>query len=629
MDVSVPLMRRLALVMSIAACSDDLAMSVRVEHPEGAQIERTEVTVYESPAGDVSCADIEFQDITEAELAGLEVARVDGSGSLDGISRVGTKLVVARGFRANGMYFTAGCAEQGTIDGEVTVVVQTSIVATVSLGGTEPGGMDLGSIPITITSPLGAALPRRAIGWRVYSAAGATPQQTMMQLATGTDEWEPVNTTCTGTDGSIKLRPVPPAQIGGYAARVRVSWGQEPPRLFSLFTRAELVPKSLAVLGSAAQGRLCTPRTSGATTRIVCIENDGTGEPIARDLAVTVSGGAATLTVAGSQTFAAADEIAAVYTVTNGTTRDAYAITRIGRVIGLFNPSRPALPLAQQVPFVNEGLVADVMSVPVCKAEDAPRLAVRTTDIANNRQKLWIKEPHGGQFIAFANLEGSLADVYRFNAAGCVTELSTSNAQPISRQVIVVDQIDASKTPNEATSAAFYDCSNAAGRCATRLPLPFNGVGFKRGNNGEEDRLVAPLFDASGTVISELIFLDGKVVERARFSSAALPDHIVSGQFDGDAKADVLWDFSALGATQSNFQVAYAREVDGEPLTAVTGTKAVVATDMFAIDVTGDGTDDIAIVQRSRDASTPSTISVIPARAAAAPLNVRPDDMCQ
>jgi hypothetical protein len=604
-------------------------MQVRVEHPEDVEIERTVVTVYESPADDVRCTAIEFGDISDAELAGLEVARVEqtsagSSGGLDGISRVGTKLVVARGYLDSGQYFTAGCTEQGTIDGEVTVVVDTHVVAAVSLGGVEPGGNEAASIPITITTPLGAALPKRAIGWRVYGYAGAMPTSSPSPLATGTDEWEPMTTTCTGPDGSIRLRPVPPSQIGGYATRVRVSWGQEPPRLFSAFTRAEPLPEALQPLASMGQtGRLCTPRTAGATTRIVCIEDDGTGQPIARDLAVTVGNGAASLAVAASQPFAPGEQIAAVYTVANGTNRDAYAITRLGRVIGLFSPSRP--PNAQQGSFSGDGVVGEVMALPICKDGDMSRLVVRTVDAAAMRQKLWLMDPLGGPHAPFGSLEGSLNDVFRFNAAGCATELSTDTTTPVSRQVIVVDTF----VNMESSSTAFYDCGSNNMRCATRLPLPFNGVGFKRGNNGEEDRMVAALFDASGTVVSELIFLDSKLVERARIAAASVPDHIVSGHFDGDARADLLWDFSLVGAMQSNFQIAYAREVDGAPLTALTGGKQVVVSEMFAADVTGDGFDDVAVVQRSRESGTPNTISVIPARATAATVNVRADDPCQ
>ena len=618
-------MKRLAFVLALAACGDDLAMQVRVEHPDGAEIERTVVTVYESPAGDVDCTAIEFGDISETELAGIEVARFEQSpmgtsGGLDGISRVGTKLVVARGYRANGQYFTAGCTEQGTIEGVETVVVEAQVVAAVSIGGVEPGNDP--TITITITSPLGAALPSRAVGWRVYGYAGATPMASPVALATGTDEWEPTTTTCTGADGAIRLRPVPPAHIGGYATRVRVSWGQEPPRLFSAFTRAEPLPKTLLPLSSTGQtGRLCTPRVAGATSRIVCVEDDGTGAPVARDLAVTVTGGAATLQTSTSQTFGAGEQIAAVYSLANGATRDAYAITRLGKVIGLFDPSRP--PNAQQGSFVGEGFVAEVIAIPVCREGEANRLVVRTVDPTAMHQKLWLMDPLGGAHVQFPGLEGSLTDVFRFNAAGCVTELSTTNTDPVSRQVVVVDTVIAGAP----SSTAFYECA-ANMRCLTRLPLPFNGVGFKRGNNGEEDRMVAALFDASGTVVSELIFLDSKLVERARISSASVPDHIVSGHFDGDARADLVWDFSLVGAMQSNFQIAYARTVDGAPLTALTGGKSLVVNDLFATDFTGDGFDDIAIVQRSRE-STPHSISVIPARAPAASVNVRADDPCE
>ncbi|MDQ3335606.1 MAG: hypothetical protein M4D80_10605 [Myxococcota bacterium] len=622
-------MRRLALLVVMVGCGDDLSLQVDVEHPANADIERTVVSIYESPMDEVRCPDIEFQDVPDGVLAGLEVARFEQdsqgtTGSLDGISRTGIKLVVARGFRVNGMYFTAGCTEHGTIGGSDKVVVKTQVVAAVSLGGVESEGNDAGTIPITITTPLGAALPKRPISWRVYGYAGATPMSSPVALEVGTDEWQPTASTCTGQDGTIRLRPVPPAQIGGFAARVRVSWGQEAPRQFSSFTRAEPVRRDLGALATAQPtGRLCTPRTSGTTKRIVCIEDSDPGAavtPIARDLSATVANGVVTLAVAGSQGFAPTESIASVYTVQAGANRDAYAITTLGRVIGLFSPSRP--PNAAQGSFAGDGTVEEVMVIPSCQAQDPARLIVRTRGAT---QKLWVMDPLGGPHILFGNgFDTALGDQLRLNTAGCVTELQTDNA-PSRRQVLILDQQIATLLG----TVAYYDCSAPSGKCATRLPGVFGGVGFKRGGDGDEDRLVASSFDTTGTIISELIFLDAKVVERARISAASVPDRIVSGNLDGDDQTDLAWSFAAIAGSQTNFQVAYAREVDGEPLTALTGPKSVTVDDLFAAEVTGDAFDDIVIVSRSRDGTAPSGVSVIPARAPAAPRMVRADDTCQ
>lgn len=635
MNVSVPAMRRLALLVMLIGCGDDLSLQVSVQHPPNANIDRTVVTIYESPDDSVHCTDIEFQDISETALAGLEVTRFEQSetgtvGSLDGISRTGTKLVVARGFRSGvggDMYLVAGCTEHGTIGGNDKVLVETQVVAAVSLGGVETEGNDIASIPITITTPFGAPLPRRPISWRVYSYVGAKPMSSPVALDTATpDEWAPAQTTCTGTDGTIRLRPIPPSEIGGYTARVRVSWGETAPRTFSSFTRAEPVRKDLAPLSTAAPaGRLCTTRTSGATKRVVCIEDQdpsATVDPIARDLAVTVAGGQASLATMASQSFGPAEIIVAVYSVGSGTTRDAYAITAGGRVIGLFSPSRP--PAGTQVPFTaGEGVVEEVMVMPACKPSDAARLVVRTR---GSSQKLWIMDPLGGPHLTFGNgLDTPNTVTLRLNTAGCATELQTDNPMPISRQVVVVDSGLAAING----TVAFYDCSAPAGKCATRLPSLFSGVGFKRGNAADEDRLVTSSFDTTGTVLSELIFLDSKIVERTRISSASIPDRIVSGKFDGDDEADLVWNFAAIIGTQTNFQVSYARTVDNAPLTALTGPKDVLVDDMFTAEVTGDAFDDVIIVERSRDGTGKTGVSVIPAHAAAAPLNVRADDTCQ
>ena len=616
------------MLVMLVGCGDDLSLQVSVQHPPNAGIDRTVVTVYESPDDSVRCTDIEFQDVPETVLAGMEVARYDSAETsqdqFDGISRTATKLVVARGFR-NDMYLAAGCTEHGTIGGNDKVVVETEVVAAVSLGGVEAEGNDIASIPITITTPLGSALPKRPISWRVYSYVGATPMSSPVALTSGTDQWEPAQTTCTGGDGTIRLRPIPPAQIGGYTARVRVSWGETAPRSFSSFTRAEPVRKDLAFLASASpSGRLCTTRASGATKRVVCIEDQdpsATVDPVARDLTVTVANGQASLAATASQNFAPAEVIVAVYSVGSGTTRDAYAITALGRVIGLFSPSRP--PNASQVLFPAGEPIEEVIVMPACKPSDQPRLVVRTRGAT---QKLWVMDPLGGPHLTFGNgFDTPNTTTLRLNTAGCATELQTESAMPTSRQVTVVDSGLAAING----TVAFYDCSAPTGKCATRLPSLFSGVGFKRGNAANEDRLVTSSFDTTGTVLSELIFLDAKIVERSRISSASIPDRIVSGNFDGDDETDLVWNFAAIVGTQTNFQVSYARTVDGEPLTALTGPKDLIVDDMFAAEVTGDAFDDLVLVQRSRDGTTTSGVSVIAARAPAAPLNVRADDACQ
>jgi hypothetical protein len=627
------LIAAVAMLIALGACGDDYSLRVRVEHPEAAMIERTVVTIYESPMDEVRCTDIEFQDVSETVLAGLEVTRYeeggpDGpQGSIENVSREGLKLVVARGFNADGKYLAAGCTEHGTIEGNDIVDVKTSVVAAVSIGGVQVEG-DAG-IPVTITTPFGMALPNRPVSWRVYGSVGATPQVSQAMLATGTDEWQPSATTCAGANGSIFLRPVPPGQIGGFAARVRVSWGEEAPRQFSSFTQAEVTPVSVQGLGSTlGSSRICTARAAGAMKRLVCLEDNDPGagvEPVARDYTVTIANGKATLTPSGMQMIN--EPVATVFSLQSGMNRDAYVLTSLGRVIGLFNPTRP--PNAQQGSFAPEA-VAEAVLVPSCGPMDPPRLFVRT--IGGGRQRVWIMDPLGGtQHTPFANeFDVPLTDTVRLSAAGCVTELQIDSTTPKSRQVVVIDSDINTGGTRVSSTSAFYDCSSPSGRCSVRLPTFLSGVGFKRGDdNIEEERLVASSFDTTGTIISELIFLDTKIVERARIASAAIPDLIVSGNFDGDAKTDLVWNFAALGSTQNNFQVAYARKIDGVPLTALTGPKSIVANDMFVADVSGDANDDIILVQRARDASSSALVAVVPTRAAASPTNVRPDDqMC-
>ena len=93
--------RRLVIVLSamLGACGEEPSLRVEVtHHPDAADIVAvTTISVYESEV--VSCAKVEFGDLTEAELTAIEVDQITlGAGAPQSLtmSREGTKVIVAR-----------------------------------------------------------------------------------------------------------------------------------------------------------------------------------------------------------------------------------------------------------------------------------------------------------------------------------------------------------------------------------------------------------------------------------------------------------------------------------------------------------------------------------------------------
>src|SRR6476646_9987 len=114
-----------AIGVLLAACTDDPTLHVAVTNPTGLPIATTTVTDYESPT--LHCEDVEFARLTQDQLAAVAIATetiaADGktTGALTGISRADRKVIVARALDATGSLLAAGCAEQGVVDGAVTL----------------------------------------------------------------------------------------------------------------------------------------------------------------------------------------------------------------------------------------------------------------------------------------------------------------------------------------------------------------------------------------------------------------------------------------------------------------------------------------------------------------------------
>jgi hypothetical protein len=122
-------------------------------------------------------------------------------------------------------------------------------------------------------------------------------------------------------------------------------------------------------------------------------------------------------------------------------------------------------------------------------------------------------------------------------------------------------------------------------------------------------------------VLIELILSStGGVIERSRMPAAAAPTRIVSGQFDTDGQPDLVWDVASTKGTA--VEIAYSRQVDDEPLEALSSAGSAAIDDILVGDLTGDGIDDLVLLDGSG-----ANVAVVPI-GMPAPSSVTADPPC-
>jgi hypothetical protein len=573
-------MRSCALVVLLAACSTDPNLSVTVVHPVGLSVASTTVTVYESAT--LHCEDIEFARLEAAGLVALATSEADldaiGSvGSLSGISRTNNKVIVARGFDTNSVLVSAGCVEKGEVIGDDSVTVTTVIAAIVSIK--PPGDNVTVDTVVTLTDASGAALPdQRPVTWTVYGPAGSTAANPSNVTAISDGTWEPALPSCAGPM-PLRLHPNPPSTLGGYAVQMRVAWAVEQPPTYTSLAATAFGQTISGITLSTTARRACAIHVKGAAHTLVCLDNTD----LAHEYAITVTDGMATATQIGAAVNAlptppgAQHPIAMVAVAASGTDRDVYAVSDKGILVPLFNAA----------PADTNGVcliacVADALYVPACGTIGAKIL------LASNLGKTIHQiDPHGGNPTTFDLPAGNEV---RLDNAGCVTSLQSSGAPALGQLATVQGGTTALEL---ATSGTYLvNCSGAT--CAVV------DVGLTRGasvgfTGGTEPRIVVTSVDASGVVlISDVFSSNTTPIERARMPAASIPDHIVAGQVDTDTNPDLFWDIASRNG--ASFEIAYAREVAGDNLEALSPSLAVDVSDLVMGDLNGDGLDDLVVV---------------------------------
>lgn len=561
------------MLVAIAACNSAPTLSVVVQHPDGLVVATTEVTVYESQT--LTCTDVEFGLLNASELQPLitadEMLESGGAttGDLDGISRTNNKVIVARGFDASGTLIAAGCVQQGVVSANTTVTIDTVVAATVAID--PPDGSDMTATMISATDPSGALIDGRAISWTVYGPASSMPASTTYATVTSDGVWQATSPTCTA-QGIAQVHVVPPSTVGGYAVQMRVAWSTEPAPLFTNLSTSEFGGQALAGAPSGVS-KACAIRHAGTTQRLVCVDSTNT----ATDYAVTVSNGVASLQAMGTQSAPAST--VALISVPNGNDLGVYAVDNNGSLTALFGA-----PAATNTGSRCLSNCTDAIVLPACDSITG-KIVVRAPT------ELHLLD-YSGNFLKLAS-----APFAQLDNAGCVTDLDATGTPSLVQAFSAIAHVTTAGATT--TNVALFACTN------TDCVQVGSGVdaSLERGaslgfTGGAEPRLVVPSFDATGVVLLQLVLTSTTgVIERARMPAASLPLQIVGGQFDGDGSPDLLWDVQTPKGT--SFEVAYARQVDNEPLEALTQATSASVDDILSGDLTGDGLDDVVVVAAS------------------------------
>ena len=601
------------LVACLVACTGAASLQVDVVHDPDivGAVARTVVSIYVQ--GGLTCDAIEFGDISDEQLHGALAAEASDGMPLTGIPRTDAKIVVARGYASDGTLVSAGCAALGVVDGDVAITIATVPTATVAIGAsmTQPRGL-----VVETTDATNASIDKRAIFWRLFGAAGTSADPAMFHdVAEGV--WEPTHPTCT-TGGDATIHPMPPLLPGGYELQVRVSWATREPPLFSSFTQ---IDKSAATVATLVNSKVIAPcaleRHGGGAPTIACLSSATTVD------LYTYAPASRALAMAGQQNLPViADGWVALVSVDEPTgDRNVYAISDLGAWQAI--DSAPAAATgtwcAGAVGPLRCGgsyTTTSVTVVPACGDQPAYLLGA-STDLGSMVHLR--KQPiRGGTPTEFNVKDGTPI------GAGCMTELQADGTSKL-RQAVVVNlpkfgQVDPFST-------AIFACSATKSPCSVPLPSVGQAVAFTDGAGGTEHQLIGTTFDASGAQLARWVVepasakggaVGGKdrLIERTRQVAAASPRQLVIGQFDADGQPDLMWTFAARA--EVDFQIAYAREVLGAPLSALAAIDTPTGINpqpiaLFAADFNGDKFDELVFVFATTVlTATTTTLVVVP-----------------
>jgi len=214
----------LVLVVS-AGCAGDPSVSVQFEVPDR-YLDLVDTVSLEVLAGDeIDCDAVALGNASEEAQAAarLTEALVHEAGDrvpLSGIPRTGKKLFVARARSESGQLVAGGCAEAGTIDGDVEVAIEGKPALTLGTRDTPSSGPLPAEVTILLSDARGEPVEDAYGGATVYAAAGTEV---------------PVDDTTSSKGGAVRFQVPQPDWAGPQVLDVDVEWQANARDLFAGF----------------------------------------------------------------------------------------------------------------------------------------------------------------------------------------------------------------------------------------------------------------------------------------------------------------------------------------------------------------------------------------------------------
>jgi hypothetical protein len=555
-----------------AGCSGGPSFSLTVNHPKGYAVTQTVVTVY---VGDnVTCDEIKYGDRTDAELAAITADEVDvsGGGRIE-LDRLGDKAVVARGYDIQHRLVTAGCKDVAELSGSTHVAIDTQATAVVAINPGQPE-IPFASRPIliTMTDVNGTALDG-LVSWQLTGPAGAPDQPAAAGQMTQSGQTT-IKVSDLGTPGPEGLR-------------IRAPWATEQLPLVTAFDLSHASTLSLAGTTVAGIHPSCDVRNhAGKPSTLVCL-TAASGVPLHRD-AVEIAWNGSQYVSTPFPTLAS-DGAFAIFVDHDGSANEpVYVITQdASGKTGNWLAVDPA-GTNRAITFADD--LQSVVYIAKCPGNVIPLVGVNTSPpvaVGNSTQTYALFSPGG---IAVGTVtQGEVLD------GGCVDGVDGQTRQA----VVLTDSMGT-------TGISVFNSDK------TRTAIPdtkLNGSGFIAISAGgaSEQRFAGTRLQATGTVVFEAVLSpittpsgpSFRLVERTEIDAAAPPIKILSGKLDQDADTDLMWDMTA-GVRKHDFQVSLAKQIQGDPLTAITSgttdsSAAGTASDFTIGDFDGNGIDEIVL----------------------------------
>ncbi len=557
-----------ALVALVTGCEDpSLRVSV-IRAPAYAElVERVEVSVYQREG--LTCDDIAFDKLSADEQRAI--LKSTGDGSLDDIPRLGRKAVVARGYGRSRFdpdaepLIVAGCVEVDEITEQTRIEIETEPVATAAIDTTLiPGGKGALEIAVIAIDANQEGIDGKLTSWIVYGPSGSFP-------ATGdlSEPAEPVM--LSGGEGVI--RPATPALIGPYAVQVRVKWSTGlPPPVSGMMDDDGMVERTLGLLDDTFINS-CTIYTYNGLPTLACLEKDSLTARFVRSYRLSSSG---VLTRVAPEV--SAPDARGIYGVGAGV----ITVKADGSYAGILGAAATGNVCQNGCPTGLSFALHDVLGFAGC-GDSGPVLFTHYRDALT--QRLTGISLLSGEKYAFT----SPSEQSGLNAIGCVTDLEMGGARRVAATIVFAPNLFDRTTDRSAIY--MVGLQDPITRQRDRR---LGGTGFSI--SGSEARLLTTEIDPIGFIVVESVLNRPtntyRLFERRRSAAVAPPRHYVSGAFDLDDGADVVWDvFDDPETPNSAVQLLLAAR-PGRP--ALSGRLPLAATtDLLTADLDGDGISEI------------------------------------